>query len=112
MKLLDLKLLRDLRSLKAQAMAVALVMACGLAMMVMTRSLILSLNTARTGYYEHHRFAEVFSSLKRAPKSVASQIAALPGVAAVEASVAMQVTLDIPGMIEPATGLINSLPDR
>jgi len=112
MKLLDLKLLRDLRSLKAQALAVALVMACGLAMMVMTRSLILSLDTARAGYYERHRFGEVFSSLKRAPKSVASQIAGLPGVAAVEASVAMQVTLDIPGMIEPATGLINSLPDR
>ncbi|MDF3057315.1 MAG: transporter permease [Rariglobus sp.] len=112
MSLLDLKLLRDLRALKSQALAVALVMACGLAMMIMTRSLILSLDTARTGYYERHRFAEVFSSLKRAPKSVAAQIAALPGVAAVEASVAMQVTLDIPGMAEPATGLINSLPDR
>jgi len=110
--LLDVKLLRDLRALKSQALAVALVMACGLAMMVMTRSLILSLDTARTGYYERHRFAEVFSSLKRAPKSVAAQLAGLPGVAAVEPSVAMQVTLDIPGMIEPATGLINSLPDR
>lgn len=112
MSLLDLKLLRDLRSLKAQAAAVALVMACGLTMMIMTRSLILSLNTARTGYYERHRFAEVFSSLKRAPESVAAQIAAIPGVAAVETSVAMQVTLDLPGMAEPATGLVNSLPDR
>ncbi len=112
MSLLDLKLLRDLRALKSQALAVALVMACGLAMMIMTRSLILSLDTARTGYYERHRFAEVFSSLKRAPKSVVAQIAAIPGVAAVEASVAMQVTLDIPGMVEPATGLINTLPER
>ena len=112
MSLLDLKLLRDLRALKSQALAVALVMACGLAMMIMTRSLILSLDTARAGYYERHRFAEVFSSLKRAPRSVAAQIAALSDVAAVETSVAMQVTLDIPGMLEPATGLINSLPDR
>lgn len=111
MDLLDLKLLRDLRALKSQALAVAMVMACGLAMMIMTRSLILSLNTARSGYYERHHFAEVFSSLKRAPKSVGAQIAALPGVAAVETSVAMQVTLDLPGMAEPATGLINSLPD-
>jgi putative ABC transport system permease protein len=110
--LLDTKLLRDLRALKSQAIAVALVMACGLTMMIMTRSLILSLETARNGYYEHNRFAEVFSSLKRAPSSVTSQIAGLPGVATVETSVSMQVTLDIPGMIEPATGLINSLPDR
>jgi putative ABC transport system permease protein len=112
MSLLDLKLLRDLRALKSQAFAVALVMACGLAMMIMTRSLILSLDTARTGYYERHRFAQVFSSLKRAPKSVTERIAAIPGVATVQTSVAMQVTLDLPEMIEPATGLINSLPDR
>lgn len=112
MRLLDLKLLRDLRALKSQALAVALVMACGLAMMIMTRSLILSLDTARGGYYERHRFGQVFSSLKRAPASVADRIAALPGVAAVETSVSMQVTLDIPGMAEPATGQINSLPDR
>lgn len=109
---LDLKLLRDLRALKSQALAVALVMACGLAMMIMTRSLILSLNTTRADYYERHRFAEVFSSLKRAPKAVATRIAAIPGVAVVEPSVSMQVTLDIPGMVAPATGLINSLPDR
>lgn len=112
MSLLDLKLLRDLRALKSQAIAVALVMACGLTMMIMTRSLILSLETARDGYYERHRFADVFSSLKRAPASVASRIASLPGVAAVETSVSMQVTLDIPDMAEPATGLINSLPER
>jgi putative ABC transport system permease protein len=110
--LLDLKLLRDLRALKSQAVAVALVMACGLTMMIMTRSLMLSLETARADYYERHRFADVFSSLKRAPASVAGRIAALPGVAAVETSVSMQVTLDIPGMAEPATGQINSLPER
>ena len=109
---LDRKLLRDLRALKSQALAVALVMACGLAMMIMTRSLILSLDTARNDYYERHRFAEVFSSLKRAPAPVAAEIAALPGVAAVETSVAMQVTLDLPAMAEPAVGLINTLPDR
>lgn len=109
---LDRKLLRDLRALKSQALAVALVMACGLAMMIMTRSLIVSLNTARGDYYERHRFADVFSSLKRAPKSVAAEIADLPGVAAVQTSVAMQVTLDLPGLAEPALGLINSLPDR
>lgn len=112
MSLLDRKLLRDLRALKSQAFAVALVMACGLAMMIMTRSLMLSLTTTRDAYYEGHRFAHVFARLKRAPDAVREQLAAIPGVAAVETSIAVQVTLDLPGLAEPAVGLINSLPER
>jgi len=112
MSLLDRKLLRDLRGLRSQALAVALVMACGLAMMIMTRSLILSLASTRDAYYEEHRFAEVFARLKRAPNSVREQLAAIPGVAAVQTSIAIQVTLDVPGLPEPAVGLINSLPER
>lgn len=112
MSLLDLKLLRDLRALKSQGLAVALVMACGLAMMIMTRSLILSLSTTRDEYYEQYRFADVFARLKRAPDSVRNELTRIAGVAAVQTSVAMQVTLDVPGLAEPAVGLINSLPER
>jgi putative ABC transport system permease protein len=112
MSLLDRKLLRDLRALKSQAFAVAIVMACGLAMMIMTRSLILSLETTRDDYYRDYRFAQVFARLKRAPNSVASQLAAIPGVAAVQTGIALQATLDLPGMLEPAVGLIQSLPER
>jgi len=112
MSLLDRKLLRDLKALKSQAIAVALVMACGLAMMIMTRSLILSLATTRDSYYERFRFAEVFARLKRAPNSVREELAAIPGVARVQTSIAIQVTLDVPGLMEPAVGLINSLPER
>ena len=112
MSLLDRKLFRDLKALKSQAIAVALVMACGLAMMIMTRSLILSLATTRDTYYERFRFAEVFARLKRAPNSVREELAAIPGVARVQISIAIQVTLDVPGLMEPAVGLINSLPER
>ena len=112
MSLLDRKLLRDLRGLKSQALAVALVMACGLAMMIMTRSLILSLETARDTYYRDHRFAQVFAALKCAPHSVAAQLAAIPGVATVQTGIALQATLDLPGMAEPAVGLMQSLPER
>src|SRR5438445_782028 len=44
---LDRKLWRDLRRMAGQAVAVSLVMACGLAMMIMARSLIYSLETTR-----------------------------------------------------------------
>lgn len=109
---LDLKLLRDLRALKSQALAVALVMACGLAMMIMTRSLIRSLDTAREDYYERHRFGQVFASLQRAPLGVAEQLASLPGVAVAEPGIARLATLDLPSRIEPAQGLIQSIPER
>lgn len=108
---LDRKLLRDLKRLKGQAAAVAVVMACGLAMMITTRSLIASLEGARSDYYEGYRFADVFGSLKRAPNSLAERLAAIPGVAGVQTDIAGQVTLDLPGVDEPASGLVRSLPD-
>lgn len=109
--LLHRKLWRDLRRLKGQAIAVSLVMACGLAMMIMARSLIHSLDTTRSEYYEANHFAEVFAPLKRAPTSLATRISAIPGVATVETGISVQVTLDIPGLDEPATGNVRSLPD-
>ena len=109
---LDRKLVRDLNRMKGQAVAVALVMGCGLAMMIMARSLINSLETSRLEYYRANRFADVFVNLKRAPFWVADRVAAIPGVAAAQAGLSVQVTLDIPGLDEPASGLIRSLPDR
>ncbi len=108
---LDRKLLRDLSHMKGQMIAVSLVMACGLAMMIMTRSLILTLEGTRGAYYQKHRFADVFGSLKRAPLAMADRLAQIAGVAAIEPRVVVDVTLDMPGMSEPATGHIVSLPD-
>ena len=108
---LDLKLLRDLARMKGQVFAVSLVMACGLAMMIMTRSLILTLESTRAAYYQKYAMADIFATLKRAPLSVADRLAALPGVATVETRVAVEVTLDLPGLVEPATGHIVSLPE-
>ncbi len=108
---LDKKLWRDLRRMKGQAIAVSLVMACGLAMMIMARSLIFSLDSTRQEYYEANRFAEVFAHLKRAPNSVAVRISELAGVAAVQPGISEQVTLDLPELSEPASGMVLSLPD-
>lgn len=108
---LDLKLLRDLGKMKGQAFAVALVMACGLAMMIMSRSLILSLASTRDAYYTQHRFAELFCDLKRAPNALRARLGEIDGVAAVETRVSGKLTLDLPGLAEPADGVIHSLPD-
>jgi putative ABC transport system permease protein len=108
---LDRKLLRDLSRMKGQVVAVSLVMACGLAMMIMTRSLILTLESTRAAYYQQNAMADVFCTLKRAPLSVAERLKTLPGVATVEPRVVLDVTLDLPGLSEPATGHMVSLPE-
>ena len=97
---LDRKLWRDLSHMRGQALAVALVMACGLAMLIMARSLIHSLETTRDEYYRAHRFAEVFAVLKRAPLALMERVRDLPGVAMAQPGISVQVTLDIPGLDE------------
>src|SRR5215472_14089025 len=108
---LDLKLIRDLGSMKGQVIAVALVMACGLAVMIMARSLVVSLEGARDAYYTGYRFADVFCDLKRAPNALRSRLAEIPGVAALETRVTGSVILDLPGLKEPADGKILSIPE-
>jgi putative ABC transport system permease protein len=109
--ILDRKLLRDIGRMKGQIVAVSLVMACGLAMMIMTRSIVLTLESTRDAYYQHYRLADVFATLKRAPLVLADRIAEIPGVAAVEARVVVDATLDLAGMTEPASAHLVSLPE-
>lgn len=110
---LNRKLLRDLWVMKAQALAIAMVVAAGVAMYVMYLSNFESLRETRRVYYEQQRFGDVFASLKRAPLRVRNEIAAIPGVEAVEARVVASVTLDLPDLDEPATGrLVGIPPDR
>jgi putative ABC transport system permease protein len=107
---LDRKLLRDLWEMKGQALAIALVIASGVAMFVMYLSNFDSLRRTQSSYYERQRFAHVFASLTRAPQRLESRIAALPGVVVAETRVVADVVLDIPGMTEPATGRLVSVP--
>jgi putative ABC transport system permease protein len=70
-----------------------------------------SLDETRIAYYERHRFADVFASVRRAPKTLVSRIAEIAGVAAVEARITKLALLDIPNLREPATGQLISIPD-
>ncbi len=108
---LDRKLLRELAKMKGQVIAVSLVMACGLTMMIMTRSLILTLENARAAYYQENAMADIFARVKRAPLSLNERLQAIPAVATVETRVVVDVTLDLPGLSVPATGHMISLPE-
>jgi putative ABC transport system permease protein len=111
MRALDRKLLRELWRLRSQALAVAVVIASGVAVLVMSLSTLEALQATTDAYYEHYRFADVFASAVRAPKAVAERIARIPGVQSVEARVTRYATLDIAGFAEPVVGRLVSIPE-
>jgi putative ABC transport system permease protein len=109
---LDRKLLRDVWHMRGQTLAICLVIGCGVATFVMSLTTVQSLSVTQSTFYERYHFADVFSHVKRAPKSLEARIAEIPGVARVETRIVADVTLDVPGLNEPAVGRLISLPDR
>ncbi len=112
MKARDRMLWRELWHLRGQVIAAALVVACGMAAFLSMRATYESLLRARDDYYQALRFADVFAQLKRAPLSVAARNAEIPGVAQVRTRVVLQVTLAVPGLDEPASGRLVSIPEQ
>ena len=110
MRALHKKVLRDAWHQRGPMIAVALVAASGIALFVTLRSMHGFLVDAQRRYYEERRFAQVFAHLKQAPDGLSSAIAAIPGVAAVQTRVVADVLLDVPGLPEPATGRLVSVP--
>jgi len=100
-KALDRKLLRDLWSIKTQAVSIALVIACGIGGFIASFSTHDSLSGSRDHYYDNARLAHVFASVKRAPATLVEKIRAIPGVSEVEARVVRDTQLDVPGIVQP-----------
>ncbi len=109
LKVLERKLLRDLWRLKGQVLAIAMVIGAGVALAVMSFGTLGSLIETRDAYYQRYRFADVFAAVKRAPERLARKVARIEGVTAVETRVVADVTLDVPGVIQPVTGRLVSL---
>ena len=107
---LDRKLLRDLRRIWAQTLAIALVLGCGIMLLVAAQATQRTLIDSQAAYYERHAFADVFASVSRAPRAVVDEIAALDGVARADGRIGFHAVLDIAGMREPAMGRVVSLP--
>lgn len=107
---LDRKLLRDLTRMRAQAVAVSGVLACGVALFVMATGMYDTLERARDSYYDSARMADLAASVVRAPDPVANDLAALPGINALEARVSGVGLLDLAGKSDPVSARLVSLP--
>jgi putative ABC transport system permease protein len=109
---LNRKLYRDLWRLRGQVLAIALVIASGIAVLAMSLTSMEALTDTAVAYYERYRFADVFARVERAPAHIADRIRALPGVQAVDTRVVKSAILDMPGFGEPVIGQLVSVPER
>ncbi|MBA4106737.1 MAG: ABC transporter permease [Pirellula sp.] len=108
---LDRKMFRDLWHMRGLAAAISVVMGCGIALFILSRSMLHSLELTQQTYYDRYNFADVFASIKRAPDELIDRIAKIPGVAIAERRIVVPVNLSVPGLDEPASGRLISVPD-
>ncbi|WP_420426668.1 ABC transporter permease [Algiphilus sp.] len=109
---LDRKLLRDLWHIKGQAFAIALVIACGVGVYIMSKGMFASLEETRRAYYERYRFADIVAPVTRAPRALQDQLSALPGVRRAETRIRASAIIDVEGADAPISGVMIALPER
>ncbi len=110
MRAIDRKLGRELWRMKGQMMSIAMVVATGIMTVLTMRGGHDSLAVAQADYYADTRFADVWVSLKRAPETVADEVARLPGVAEVDTRVTALARLDLPDVEGLGMGRFVSVP--
>ena len=107
---LDRKLLRDVWRLRTQVLAVALVIASGVALLIMSMTSGEALRDTTAAYYERYRFADLFATVRRAPQSLLREIEEIPGVRQAETRIVDIVTVEIGDFPEPVSARVVSLP--
>lgn len=110
MSALARKARRDLWHLRGQALAIALVIAGGVATLVMSQSTYASLMNTRAQFYREGALADLWAPLVRAPDTLAPRLAAIPGVQAVQTRLLAPGTLALAGFGEPVRAEVVSLP--
>ncbi|MBX3584832.1 MAG: ABC transporter permease, partial [Rhizobiaceae bacterium] len=107
---LDIKMLRDLWSMRLQVLSIALLVAAGVAVFMMSVSNYRALTGAMEAHYRNERFAEVFASMTRAPLVIVDRLREIDGAGVVEPRVAKAVRVIREDTNLPISGRIISLP--
>lgn len=109
---LDRKMFRDLWKIRGQLMAICLVLSAGVAMLVMSITAMVSLTESKDVYYDRFRFADLFSDVRRAPRSLESRIKGIPGVSRIDTRISFQVVLNLEHFDRPVTAQLISVPEQ
>jgi len=110
MDALDRKLLRDFARLWPQFLAIALVLAAGVAVLLMSFGMSAALEETRDTYYERNRFADIFVDARSVPQYMLDILRDIDGVGTIEARVTTNATLDIDNKVDATVAYVASLP--
>src|SRR6056297_1306839 len=105
------KLRREMWQQRGQMLAIALVIAGGVAVCLLSLVNYASLSATREAYYLENRFADIFVAVKRAPRHVVQRVADIPGVARISSRVEGAATLAVEGFADPVSARLVSLPE-
>ncbi|HLT12558.1 MAG TPA: FtsX-like permease family protein [Marinobacter sp.] len=109
--ILHTKLRREIWQMRGQLLAIALVIAGGIAVCLLSLVNYASLNATRDQYYREHQFADVFVSLKRAPRHLLQQVEEIVGVTRLSGRVEGGAKLEVAGFNDPVSARLVSLPE-
>lgn len=112
MRTLDRKLLRNLFEMKGQALAIILIITCGVAAFVTVMLAYRGLTRSQHHYYAEYRMADLWAPVERAPRAALRELELVPGVRRVEGRIVFEVTVDLPEMAQPVSARILSVPER
>lgn len=107
---LNKKMWRDIWQLKAQTLTTAILIICGVSLLVSEWSAYRSLQNARDTYYRDYQFADIFADFKKASIEPIRQVSKIVGVKTVVPRVSIEGLINIPGSSEPAVGRFISVP--
>ena len=107
---LDIKVARDLWSMRLQVLSIALLVAAGVAVFVMSVSNYQALIGAMEAHYRNERFADIFVGMTRAPLSIVDRLREINGIGIVEPRVAEPVRVIREDTNLPISGRVISLP--
>lgn len=110
MTALHRKLLRDLWLMKAQALAIALVIGSGIMLLLLGFTSLDAVRWSQTQFYQQAAFGQVFAELTRAPRNLAARIEAIDGVDRVDARIRIGARVDVAGFDDPVRAEVVSLP--
>ena len=108
---LDRKLARELWRMRTQALAIAFVIAGGVAVHLLSAGMLSSLQETRRAYYDRYLFADLWAPVVRAPQRLIADIRAIEGVQAAATRIRVPALFAMEGLSAPATGEVLSLPD-
>lgn len=109
-KALEKKMWRDLWSLKSQVLTVAVLIICGISLLVSEWSAYRSLQNARDHYYKHYCFADIFADFQTASIEPIRRIESLPGIETVVARITATGLVNLNGREEPSVGEFIAIP--